>query len=65
MADTKKVAPKQSREYKTKTLSQVVVAFVALFGFDVDPEQLAAMLAGIEAGYLLIRRFFKREAVTA
>tara|TARA_R110000772_G_scaffold31862_1_gene78318 strand:+ start:1357 stop:1548 length:192 start_codon:yes stop_codon:yes gene_type:complete len=54
-----KKAPGQSKEYKSKTFAQLIAGLVAMFGYDVDPVDLAALLAGIEAGYLIVRRFKK------
>lgn len=54
--------PMQSRAYKTKSLVQVLATVAGLVGLDLDPTDLAAVLAGIEAAYLIVRRYRKGKA---
>lgn len=59
MAEATK-APVQSREYKRKLALQIIVGLAAAFGLEVDPEDIGAALGGIELGYLIVRKFFRR-----
>ena len=51
------VRPKQSTEYKFKSLAQLLVIGANAFGVELDPMEIASLLGGIEAGYAIFRRF--------
>jgi len=63
MSDSVENRPKQSREYKSKALAQVVAGLLATFGLSASPEEIFALLAGIEAGYIEIRISYLRRVM--
>lgn len=65
MPDMKLAAPKQSPEYRNKTAAQIGVFASLLFGVELGAEEVTAILLGIEAFYVVFRKLFRREEVTA
>lgn len=58
--------PGQSTAYWAKTVAQVAVFASQYLGVELTQVEVLEAIAGIEAGYLLIRKFFpKKEAPVA